>query len=201
MGASPTSTNTGWCRRVIYLVTFFLTFWPASLLAGLAAPAVFANRHAPPTRFLLAWLVPAWLLFELILAKLPHFLLPLYPAIAILIAGCIETFQLSRRRWMEYGTFWFFAVPVLLAVGAVVMLIRSEGSLGFFAWPFAVAALIFGFRAWWLYDADGPERSLLRACAASILLCDRALFLRGPRTDLEFSERAACARHAQPALR
>ena len=35
---------------------------------------------------------------------------------------------------------------------------------------FVAAAIIFGFRAWWLYDADGPERSMLRAAAASILL-------------------------------
>jgi 4-amino-4-deoxy-L-arabinose transferase-like glycosyltransferase len=140
------------------------------LFAGLATPAVLASRRAPPTRFLLAWLVPAWALFELIPAKLPHFILPLYPAIAILIAGCIETFQLSHRRWMEYGMFWFFGFPALAALAGVVALIRFEGSLGFLAWPFVAAALVFGFRAWWLYHADGAERSLLRACAASVFL-------------------------------
>jgi hypothetical protein len=35
---------------------------------------------------------------------------------------------------------------------------------------FTAAAIIFGFRAWWLYGADGPERSMLRAAAAAILL-------------------------------
>lgn len=154
----------------VYLLLFFVTFWPASLMAALAAPAVWHTRHAPPTRFLLAWLVPAWLLFELIWAKLPHFILPLYPAIAILIAGCIETYQLSQNRWLVRGTFWWFGLPVLFALAGLVFLIRMEGDLGFLAWPFAVAAVIFGFRAWWLYDNDGAERAVLRACAASILL-------------------------------
>lgn len=154
----------------VYLLLFFVTFWPAALLAGLAAPAIWRARQTPPTRFLLAWLVPSWILFELIWAKLPHFILPLYPAIAILIAGCIETYQLSQSRWLVRGTFWWFALPVLIAVGGLVFLIRMEGDLGFLAWPFAAAAVIFGFRAWWLYDNDGAERSLLRACAASILL-------------------------------
>ncbi len=153
-----------------YLLLFFVTFWPASLLAGLAVPAIWHTRNAPPTRFLLAWLIPSWILFELIWAKLPHFVLPLFPAIAILIAGCIETYQLSQNRWLVRGTFWWFGFPALIAIAALVFLIRVEGGLGFLAWPFATAAMIFGFRAWWLYDNDGAERSVLRACAASILL-------------------------------
>jgi 4-amino-4-deoxy-L-arabinose transferase-like glycosyltransferase len=154
----------------VYLLLFFVTFWPGSLMAALAAPAVWRARHTPPTRFLLAWLIPAWLLFELVWAKLPHFILPLYPAIAILIAGCIETFQLSQNRWLVRGTFWWFGLPVLFVLAGLIFLIRMEGDLGFLAWPFAVAAMIFGFRAWWLYDNDGAERGVLRACAASILL-------------------------------
>lgn len=154
----------------VYLLLFFVSFWPASLLAALAAPAVWHARHAAPTRFLLAWLVPSWLLFELVWAKLPHFVLPLFPAIAILIAGCIETYQLSQNRWLVRGTFWWFGLPVLFVLAGLVFLIRVEGDPGFLAWPFAVTALIFGFRAWWLYENDGAERAMLRAAAASILL-------------------------------
>jgi len=153
-----------------YFLLFFLTFWPASLLAGLATHTVWRARAEAPVKFLLAWIVPAWIIFELVITKLPHYVLPLYPAIAILIAGCIDTHRLSRTRWMEYGTFWWFAVPALLAVIGVVLLLRYEGELGWRAWPFLAASVVFGMRAWWLYEVDGPERSVLRACAASILL-------------------------------
>jgi hypothetical protein len=71
---------------------------------------------------------------------------------------------------MVAGTFWWFFVPVLVSVAGVVALIAYEGSLGFSAWPLLAAAMIFAFRAWWLYDADGIERSLLRAVAASLFM-------------------------------
>src|SRR4029079_7210604 len=48
--------------------------------------------------------------------------------------------------------------------------IKLEGQMGLLAWPFAAVAVIFALRAWWLYDEDGAERSLLRAGVASVLL-------------------------------
>jgi 4-amino-4-deoxy-L-arabinose transferase-like glycosyltransferase len=61
-----------------YFVLFWLTFWPGATLATLATPAVWAARREPATKFLLAWLVPSWLVFELVVTKLPHYVLPLY---------------------------------------------------------------------------------------------------------------------------
>src|ERR1700733_1562491 len=54
----------------LYLVLFFATFYPGSILAGLAAPAVWTVRREPAARFLLAWLVPSWIVFELGVTKL-----------------------------------------------------------------------------------------------------------------------------------
>lgn len=153
-----------------FLVLFFFTFWPASLLAGMAVPGVWRDRWDSSVKFLLAWLVPAWIVFELIITKLPHYVLPLYPAVAILLARAIETGQMSSKKWMEWGTFWWFAVPVLIFVGSLVLLLRYEGDLGWRAWPFLAAAIVFGFRAWWLYDVDGVERSMLRASVTTVLL-------------------------------
>ncbi len=154
----------------VFALMFFVTFWPASILAGLAVPAVWRARHYPATRFLLAWLVPAWLLLELVINKQPHFVLPLYPAVAILIAGCVDARQFATTRWMERGLVWWFVVPAVAGSGAIVALMAIEGRPGWIAWPFVALSAVFGFRAWWLYRADGVERSLLRACAASILL-------------------------------
>ena len=153
-----------------FIVLFFFTFWPASLLAGMAVPGVWREKWETPVKFLLAWLIPAWIVFEIVITKLPHYVLPLYPAIAILLARAIETGQMSSRKWMEWGTFWWFAVPVLVFVGSLFLLLRYEGDLGWRAWPFLAAAIVFGFRAWWLYDVDGIERSLLRASATTLLL-------------------------------
>jgi 4-amino-4-deoxy-L-arabinose transferase-like glycosyltransferase len=153
-----------------FLVLFFFTFWPAAILAGMAVPDVWREKWETPVKFLLAWLVPAWLVFEIVITKLPHYVLPLYPAIAILLARAIETGQITSKRWMEWGTLWWFAVPLLVFVGSLFLLLRYEGELGWRAWPFLAGALVFGFRAWWLYDVDGVERSLLRAAVTTVLL-------------------------------
>ena len=76
----------------------------------MAAPAVWAARREPGTKFLLAWLVPSWIVFEIVMTKLPHYVLPLYPAIAILIAGIVDARLLSRTRWLAGGTIWWFVV-------------------------------------------------------------------------------------------
>ena len=39
--------------------------------------------------FLIAWIVPMWVVFELSLAKLPHYTMPMYPAIALVSARMV----------------------------------------------------------------------------------------------------------------
>jgi 4-amino-4-deoxy-L-arabinose transferase-like glycosyltransferase len=153
-----------------YFILFWVTFFPGALLAGLATPAVVAAWREPATKFLLAWLVPSWIVFEIVITKLPHYVLPLYPAIAILIAGVVDRHALSRRLWLERGTVWWFLIAVAIAVLTVSANLYFEGALGLRTWPFLAGAVILAFGAWWLYQADGAEHSLLRAAAASVLI-------------------------------
>jgi 4-amino-4-deoxy-L-arabinose transferase-like glycosyltransferase len=153
-----------------YLLLFWVTFWPGAVLAGLAASVVWKSRHEPGPRFLLAWLLPSWLVFEAVMTKLPHYVLPLYPAIAILIAGIVEPHGVSKQRWMARGTIGWFLFPTAVAIGVLVLFIMFGRELGLATWPFSAAAVIFGLFAWWLYEADGAERSLLRAMVASIFI-------------------------------
>jgi 4-amino-4-deoxy-L-arabinose transferase-like glycosyltransferase len=154
----------------LYFLLFWVMFWPAATLAGIAAPAIWASRREKGARFLLAWLVPAWIVFELVVTKLPHYVLPLYPAIAILLAGVVDSHRLARNSWMERGTAWWFALPVIVGIVAVAGLILFGRRLGVLAWPFAAGAIIMGLLAWRLYEADGALRSLLRAMVASLLI-------------------------------
>jgi 4-amino-4-deoxy-L-arabinose transferase-like glycosyltransferase len=153
-----------------YFALFWLSFWPAATLAGMAVPSVWAARREKGARFLLAWIVPSWIVFELVVTKLPHYVLPVYPAVAILIAGVVDQHLLTRRIWLLRGALWWFVLPVAVSIAAVVGLIVFGRQLGLAAWPFAAAASVFGLWAWWLFQADGAERSLLRAMLASILM-------------------------------
>ena len=88
----------------LYLLLFWLTFWPGAPLAAMAAPAVWRARREPGAQFLLAWLIPSWIVFESVLTKLPHYVLPLYPAIAILTVGALERRVLSRSLAHKRGS-------------------------------------------------------------------------------------------------
>jgi len=153
----------------VYLLLFWITFWPGAPLAGMAAPAVWRARREPGAQFLLAWLIPSWIVFELVLTKLPHYVLPLYPAIAILTVGALERRVLSRS-WLRRGAAWWFAIPALTSLIAVIGAVTLTRQPVFVAWPFVAAALIFGLFAWWLYDDNHAERSLLNAVVAAMFL-------------------------------
>lgn len=102
-----------------HFVLLAVLFWPGSLLtlaalvravrrvfaavargaAGVATAGVIKriqyrwiarDRRALPETFLLAWLIPAWIVFELSGAKLPHYPMPLYPAVALLTARLLR---------------------------------------------------------------------------------------------------------------
>jgi 4-amino-4-deoxy-L-arabinose transferase-like glycosyltransferase len=152
-----------------YLLLFWITFWPGAALAGMAAPAVWWARREPGVQYLLAWLIPSWIVFELVLTKLPHYVLPLYPAIAILTVGALERRMLSRS-WLRRGAAWWFAIPAITAVSVIVGAIALTRQPVFLAWPLLAMSLIFGLFAWWLYDDNRAERSLLNAMVAALLL-------------------------------
>ncbi|ADM09007.1 hypothetical protein PB2503_04662 [Parvularcula bermudensis HTCC2503] len=63
-----------------------LTFWPGTALLGLAGVAAWQNRDDRAHQFLISWFVPTLLLFELIATKLPHYIFPAFPALALLAA-------------------------------------------------------------------------------------------------------------------
>ena len=151
-----------------YLLLFFVTFFPASALALIAAPAVWAARREAATRFLLAWLVPSWIVFELVPTKLPNYVLPLYPAIAILIAGAVEAKTLSQRPSLTRAAIWWLLVPLVCSGLAIAAALLIDGDLALPAWPLFAAAILCGFYAWRSYADDGAERAFLRGLAAAI---------------------------------
>lgn len=72
----------------LHLLLLPLLAFPATVpvLSGLATGLAAAWRRRAPEGvvFLLCWLLPAWLVFELTPTKLPHYPLPLYPALCLL---------------------------------------------------------------------------------------------------------------------
>ncbi len=96
----------------MYLVLAPLLFFPATLLLPAAISTGWSRRAEPAVRFLVCWLVPAWLIFEIAPTKLWHYTLPTFGALALLAAAALTRpiGTLSRR------------VGALLAVVAAVLI-------------------------------------------------------------------------------
>ncbi len=122
-------------------------FFPGSLALGagimLGVDAIRTawreRRGAPevnitPALYLVAWILPAWIVFEFVRTKLPHYTMPLYPALALLCAGGLvrggERLRLMVTRWWaKLGhTSWALALCTLIAASTAVAAIAVSGS-------------------------------------------------------------------------
>ena len=164
----------------VYFALFWVTFWPAAPLAALAAPAVWAARREPGVKFLLAWVIPSWIVLELVITKLPQYVLPLYPAIAILLARITDADMLSRRRWLVNATAGWFLIPVAAGIAGLLALLFVGRQFVLLVWPALSTSLVLGLLAWQRYEVDGAAVSALRAVGASILLLGALLGLIVP---------------------
>jgi len=73
----------------LYLALAPLTLFPASLMLPAALAAGWRMRAEPAIRVLVCWLVPAWLLFEILPDKPWQATLPTFGAIALLAAAAV----------------------------------------------------------------------------------------------------------------
>jgi 4-amino-4-deoxy-L-arabinose transferase-like glycosyltransferase len=69
-----------------HMLLAILLMFPATAFLPAALTTGWKARAEPGVRFALAWLIPTWLLFEIMPTKLPHYPLPTYGALAWLAA-------------------------------------------------------------------------------------------------------------------
>ncbi len=187
-----------------YFLAFWATAWPMAPLAALAAAFVWRMRAEKSVAFLLAWIVPVWLLFEAVPTKLPHYVLPVYPAIAILIFMALERGALVLNRG--------FSRPVLLLVPGLAFVLVAAG-IGICIWTnrlpgtaaFAVAPFLLwiGFHLLRDIGRERIETSLIGAVAlayCAYVFVFSGIMTSGPFDPLRISPRLAEASHQALAL-
>lgn len=190
-----------WGPPGLYLVLVPLLLFPGGALAFPGVVAAWRGRAAPASRFLLAWLVPAWLVFELVPTKLPHYPLPLYPALCLLGARWAVDGGAAPRWLARLGRGLALAAAAVLAAAALALpfALHAAPWLGV---PGAAAAAL----AAWL-----RRRGVAAALAAMPLFYAAVLGLELPRVQaLWVSPRAVAAAgpgvlgsvgYAEPSLR
>lgn len=146
-----------------HLLLSVVLFWPGVVLAGSEFVAALARlvrtsrrrvTPRPSLLFLAAWLIPTWLVMELISTKLPHYVLPLYPALAVLCARAVIIADRSTRlslsrpsrfnseRRVVIGTWLWRWGGVLLLVGVPLVFAFIVSPIW---WPIFIAMLAVGW--------------------------------------------------------
>ena len=129
-----------------YVLTMLLFFWPGVFLAWPAVYRAWRERTDPALRFCLAWLIPAWILMEIIPTKLPHYVLPLYPALALVCARSAIAILDGAAPWYDKRALWLtgglWALVGLILGGAAAYLPLHFGfDSNWHTWFFILFAL------------------------------------------------------------
>jgi 4-amino-4-deoxy-L-arabinose transferase-like glycosyltransferase len=182
-----------------YLALVTLTFWPAILYVLPGLDSAIARRADPATRFLLAWAGASWLMFEVVPTKLPNYVLPAYPPLAMLAAlwmlmprgvtrreqvlsymsamqfliGAVALSLAPVLATRHYGTdtpVWLIGLAVLVAVLSLAALVLYLQRARVAAFGMAVLAVIVAYPTLTIGAAPRLERIWISPRAAELLV-------------------------------
>ncbi|MDQ1080858.1 glycosyltransferase family 39 protein [Pseudoroseomonas cervicalis] len=174
-----------WGPPGYYLLTFALSAFPIAFLVLRALPAAWRDRMNPSTRFLLAWIAPSWLMFEAVATKLPHYTLPVFPALMLLgAAWAMDPLRRPAPRWLRgLGLVLLALVALALGVAAPVLPFLADGRID----PVALLALpAAGLLLWGVWSAlkrGAPGQAALAGALLAVPLY--AIILGGVLPRLE----------------
>jgi 4-amino-4-deoxy-L-arabinose transferase-like glycosyltransferase len=138
------------------VLTYSLFMWPFGLIAvGAGLQALNHLRDDIRVRFCVAWYIPFWLLFELIPTKLPHYVLPAYPGLALLVGWLLTMRPADANAPLKAWQVWLWRLTafglVVVTAGLAALCIGAPLYLnGRFLWwsiPAAAAVLAAGYFA------------------------------------------------------
>jgi 4-amino-4-deoxy-L-arabinose transferase-like glycosyltransferase len=173
-------------------------FWPGSLFLIPGIIFAWMTRRNSYTRFLLAWLIPMWVILELTSTKLPHYVLPVYPALALLCAAAVMMAarggaDLMSSLWVKAG----IGVWMVVSLGLVfVLLLYVPSQYGSGPGALIYALLLFvlvavGFAIYFMIRQE-PERAVTAALSSGVFLVMVAFGAAVPKLDrLMLSPKAA----------
>lgn len=110
-----------------YLPVVIVAFFPWTLHLPGAISAVIGGRVGGKYGriFLISWVVPTFIIMSLAATKLPHYILFIWPALALAVAGTIIAEQQNRlterdKIWLRRGTWFFGPLAIAMALGLMV---------------------------------------------------------------------------------
>jgi 4-amino-4-deoxy-L-arabinose transferase-like glycosyltransferase len=150
-----------------FLATFWLTFWPWAFLALPAIPWAWRYRHVDAVRFCAAWIIPTWVIHEAVVTKLPHYLLPVLPAVAMLSVAAlldrVDGLTAPGDRWWQRVALGLGALVGLGFAGALVAFPIQLTGGPVFTGILAALGVLVTVGAMFFFDRRGDGDRLLLA--------------------------------------
>jgi len=151
-----------------YLVLAGLLLWPGGMLLPRALAQLPSLLMHAQSRFLLAWVVPFWLLIEVIPTKLPHYPLPVFPALAVILVCAIDIVPSPIKATRQLG----------LRIGRILLLMGDYLMAG-------LSFLLAGFTLWVAVTFGGKSLAFALVFAAiamaaiGVVIWQNVVWLRG----------------------
>jgi len=188
-----------------YALLMHVTFWPGSLalLPGIVLGIV--RRREPAIRYLLLWAATTWLMFEIAPTKLPHYIMPAYPALAALCGLWLTSDTLTPSRVQRAAAYVSLALFVIVGAALAIFVAWAPdqygngGTIALYAVSAAGLGVVLATLAPALKGRKLAAAGLATLSAA--ILYYAAGFLAVPRVnELWLSQRLAdaVARHTMP---
>jgi 4-amino-4-deoxy-L-arabinose transferase-like glycosyltransferase len=169
-----------------HLLILMAGFWPATFFLGRTIAQAWRGRRETAARFLIAWAVPFWILVELVPTKLPQYLLPVYPALALMAGRALIA---ADPRWRRYD-FIFAAIWALVGLCLMAGLVETPISFGAGLSAIGIeAAVLLTIAGVALLWTRAPAAAI---CCALVTYIPLAQFV-APRLDRLFPSRAIAA--------
>ena len=143
-----------------YVLTILILMFPVSIFLGSFSRTNAQFWRSDATKFCFVWFVGYWFVIELIPTKLPHYILPILPALIMLIGRAVFL-PVSLLKWRRITEVIIFVISALSGVLLLSAGLWGAAKLGAenggFAFAFVLFALllifgIFAFGFKWIRD-------------------------------------------------
>lgn len=152
-----------------YVATIFLSLFPWSPALGQAVFELRTNWNDDTNKFLCAWVLGPFLVFSFYSTQLPHYTLPAFPALLLLVfrRGAVPTHATPGSRRLYYGLHALFATLITSLVAYLLTLSLPAEIDGLRRSGIALAAVLLALQASAVLFARAASRSSASAASLS----------------------------------
>ena len=185
-----------------YAVIFLFTFWPlaAYFLAGLSS--ILDRLRQSSILYAAAAVIPYWVVVEAVPTKLPHYILPLFPLIAMVTADAIDRGVINRASTHWFMRFLALApalLPLALGIAGIVIAVLLGETVPVLGVLILVVSACVGLVSARLFSISVPASALVAGLAAIVAYWGAFGTVLPGLQQTRLSERLVAAGHAAAA--